>query len=110
MPHELQINADVTVEGVQQALKIIQGYCHMIPQEQWKRKIDYRGPLPPSEGGPPLKGFSKEMAVARSSPGSTPVIDKRKENTWLALGERLMKQSYYIQLFYREDPRPDASP
>ncbi|QSZ31587.1 hypothetical protein DSL72_001154 [Monilinia vaccinii-corymbosi] len=85
--HELFLSASVESEDVPRALRILQGYCGMIPQPFIRRRLIFEGPRSRNN----LKGL--DPSFLKQQPPS-------KQSWWKNLNDQLIRQSYILTLIY----------
>ncbi|ESZ97092.1 hypothetical protein SBOR_2522 [Sclerotinia borealis F-4128] len=88
--HELFLSASVDSEDVSRALRLLQGYCGMIPQHFIRRRLVFEGPRSRNN----LKGLDPSF-LKQQSPN--------KQFWWKNLNDQLIRQSYVLTLIYDVD-------
>ncbi|KAM3076224.1 hypothetical protein ACMFMG_006269 [Clarireedia jacksonii] len=84
--HEIFLSATVESEDVSRAVRILQGYCGMIPQELIRRRLIFEGPRSRT-----VKGLDASF-VKQQPPNKLPL--------WKFLNDQLVRQSYILTLIY----------
>ncbi|KAF7866961.1 hypothetical protein EAF04_005801 [Stromatinia cepivora] len=88
--HELFLSASVDSEDVSRALRVLQGYCGMIPQPFLRRRLVFEGPRSRTN----LKGL--DPSFLKKQPPN-------KHFWWKNLNDQLIRQSYVLTLIYDVD-------
>ncbi|KAB8288864.1 hypothetical protein EYC80_010767 [Monilinia laxa] len=95
--HELFLSASVENEDVSRALRILQGYCGMIPQQFIRRRLVFEGPRSRNN----LKGL--DPSFLKQQPPN-------KLFWWKNLNDQLIRQSYILTLIYDVDRNQFGQP
>lgn len=94
--HELSTTAAIPHTLVGEVLKILQGLCGMTPIRQLERRLIFEGPK-----APPLLGIGASQMQGRNQ------VNIR---LWGELHEQLIRQSYYITIYYEIDEAEFGKP
>ncbi|KAM0132832.1 hypothetical protein ACHAP3_005647 [Botrytis cinerea] len=95
--HELFLSASVDSEDVSHSLRVLQGYCGMIPQHSIRRRLVFEGPRSRNN----LKGLDPSFLKAQPP---------NKQFWWKSLNEQLIRQSYVLTLIYDVDKSQFGQP
>lgn len=95
--HELFLSASVESEDVSRALRILQGYCGMIPQHLIRRRLVFEGPRSRNN----LKGL--DPSFLKQQPPN-------KQFWWKNLNDQLIRQSYVLTTIYDVDESQFGQP
>ncbi|KAF5869353.1 putative mediator of rna polymerase ii transcription subunit 18 protein [Botrytis fragariae] len=95
--HELFLSASVDSEDVSHSLRVLQGYCGMIPQHFIRRRLVFEGPRSRNN----LKGLDPSFLKAQPP---------NKQFWWKSLNEQLIRQSYVLTLIYDVDKSQFGQP
>lgn len=95
--HELFLSASVDSEDVSRALRILQGYCGMIPQQFIRRRLVFEGPRSRNN----LKGL--DASLLKQQPPN-------KQFWYKNLNDQLIRQSYVLTVIYDVDKSQFGQP